>query len=93
MLSMESVLTPNPMVVGRIVNGEAVLVLPEIGEVKVLNEVGSRIWELSDGTLSINQISTLIFDEFDIDESTAQQDTLEFAEECLGMEIFLLESK
>ena len=92
MLSLDSVLTPNPMVVGRIVNDEAVLVLPEIGEVKVLNEVGSRIWELTDGTLSINQISTLIFDEFEIDKSTAQKDTLEFAVECLEMEIFIIET-
>jgi len=92
MLSLDSVLNPNPMVVGRIVNDEAVLVLPEIGEVKVLNEVGSRIWELTDGKLSINQISNLIFDEFEIDRTTAQKDTLEFAIECLEMALFLIET-
>jgi len=81
------------MITGRIVNGEAVLVLPEIGEVKVLNEVGSRIWELTDGKLSIKQISNLIFNEFEIDMSTADKDTLEFAEECLAKDIFLIETK
>jgi hypothetical protein len=68
----------NPKVICRIVEAEAVLVLPEQGEVKVLNEVGSRIWEMVDGILTIREISNLIYQEFEIDITTAEQDTLDF---------------
>ena len=40
---------PNPEAIGRIVDREAVIVLPQKGKVKVLNEVGAAIWDLIDG--------------------------------------------
>jgi hypothetical protein len=92
MLSLESIPIPNPNVVGRIVDGEAVLVLPERGEVKVLNDVGSRIWELTDGSRTIREIANLIFQEFDVVVDTAEQDTLEFVSDILAQGILRLES-
>jgi hypothetical protein len=91
MLSLDTILNPNPKVVGRIVDDEAVLVLPEQGEVKVLNEVGSRIWELVDGTRTIREIAYHIHREFDVDEVAAEMDTLEFVSEILDLGIFLFE--
>jgi hypothetical protein len=38
---------------GRRLEHEAVVVLPDKGEVKVLNEVGAQIWALADGTRSV----------------------------------------
>jgi hypothetical protein len=78
MLTLDTILTPNPNVVSRIVDDEAVLVLPERGEVKVFNMVGSRIWELVDGVRTIREISTLICQEFEVNQTTSEQDTLEF---------------
>jgi hypothetical protein len=78
MISLDSILYQNPNVVSRVVENEAVLIIPEQGEVKVLNEVGSRIWELVDGKRSIQDISSLICQEFDVDQGTAEHDTLKF---------------
>lgn len=78
MLSSNSIPAPNPNVVGRMVDGEAVLVLPDQGQVKVLNPVGARIWSLADGSRSIAQIAQVICDEYDVDPQQAQADALEF---------------
>jgi hypothetical protein len=78
MLSSNSIPAPNPNVVGRMVDGEAVLVLPDQGQVKVLNPVGARIWSLADGSRSIAQIAQVICDEYEVDPEQAQADVLEF---------------
>ena len=78
MLTLESYPVPAPGVVGRVVEAEAVLVLPERGEVKVLNEVGARIWELVNGQRSVSHIAALICEEYEVELEVATSDTLEF---------------
>jgi hypothetical protein len=41
----------------RVVDGEAVIVIPQKGVVTVLNETGSGIWQLLDGRNSIEDIT------------------------------------
>lgn len=81
MLKLDTRPAPNPTVVGRVVEGEAVLVLPQQGEVKVLNEVGARIWELIDGSRTIREIVDIICDEYAVEEEQAESDTLAFIAE------------
>ena len=45
-----------PEVVGRVMDGEAVLVHAGQGMVRVLNPVAARIWELMDGQRSLAAI-------------------------------------
>ena len=65
-------------VMGRIVDGEAVLLLPAKGKVKVLNEVGAFIWSKVDGVNTVRDISESIQGEYDVDHREAKQDTLLF---------------
>jgi hypothetical protein len=83
MLSVNKIPVPNPEVVGRIVDNEAVLVLPGKGEVKVLNEVGARIWSLVDGRRSIEEIAKQIFAEFKVSQPEAEQDVADFIQQLL----------
>lgn len=62
-------------VAAQIADGEAVLLDIESGEYFALNPVGSRIWELSDGTRSTAEIVSVICDEFDVAEDVAMADT------------------
>ena len=77
-LSLDTIPVPNPNVVGRVVADEAVLVLPQKGTVKVLNEVGARIWSLVDGVRSAREIASLIFSEYNVEQAAAEEDTLVF---------------
>ena len=85
---------PKPVsgVTGQVVDGEAVLVLPDKGEVKVLNEVGARIWELSDGTRTIAEISEQLAQEFEVDIQKAQDDAVIFLQQLEQKGVVKLES-
>ncbi len=77
----------------RIVDGEAVVVLPMESEINTFNEVGTRIWELADGSASIMDIIDSILKEFEIDAKNAAQDTCEFLNELVEKKIIVLKEE
>jgi hypothetical protein len=81
MISLDSLPVPAPDVIGQVVEHEVVLVLPERGEVKVLNESGARIWELIDGHRSVYEIAALIAQEYVTELAQVERDTLAFVQE------------
>ena len=83
MISLDKVPIPNPDVISRVVSNETILVNPPMGEVKVLNEVGTRIWSLVDGRISIREIANLICLEYQIGLEDAQDDIIEFIEQLV----------
>jgi hypothetical protein len=87
MISLENVPIQNPAVIGRIVSDEAVIVLPKKGQVKVLNEVGARIWSLIDGVRTVREIVAIINIEFAVSEEEAKIDTSEFLTQLAEREI------
>jgi len=93
MVSLDSYAVPNPAVVGRIIEGEAVLVLPEQGQVKVLNEVGARIWALADGTRTLRQIAAALCDEYEVDQAQAETDVLDFVTQLVEQGIVSLSTQ
>jgi hypothetical protein len=90
MVSLNSYAVPNSAVAGRIVEGEAVLVLPQQGQVEVLNEVGARIWALADGTRTLRQIAAALCDEFDVDQAQAEADVLDFMAQLAELDVVSL---
>jgi len=68
-------------VVAQVADGEAVLLDIESGEYFALNPVGSRIWELSDGTRSTAEIVSVICGEFDVVKDVAMADVREILDE------------
>lgn len=47
------------------VSEQAVLLNPADGQYFALDDIGSRIWELCDGSLTLAQIATKIHEEYD----------------------------
>ena len=90
MLTPENIPSPNPNILGRVVDHEAVLVLPDLGKVKVLNEVGAAIWQMVDGQRSIQQISAEICQQFDVEQSVAEADALKFFSDLLDRQIITI---
>ena len=87
MLDLENIPIPNSDILSRIVDNEAVLVLPGKGKVKVLNEVGAAVWQLINGKRNIQQISSEISKQFEGDQQTIEQDILHFIVELTEREI------
>ncbi len=80
----------SPETASRLMDGEAVIIIPQDNEVKILNEVGSRIWELLDGSHDIKQISDVISDEFEVSHDKALKDIMEFINELYQEKMVIL---
>lgn len=77
---LECVPIPDPRIISKIVEGEAILIHPSQGKVRVLNQVGARIWELLDGVRNGKQIIQIIVEEYAVGYEVIQEDYLKFVE-------------
>lgn len=84
---------PSEQAVGRQLDGEAVVVLPGQGRVKVLNEVGARVWELADGSRSVAEIIEILAGEYAADPAVIEQDVLAFLAQLIAVEGVTLRSE
>jgi hypothetical protein len=91
-VTLDSYPVPNPNVVGRVLDNEAVLVLPDRGQIKVLNQVGASIWTLADGRRTVREIAAAICAEYEVEPVEAEADTLAFVTELEGKGIVSLSS-
>lgn len=81
---------PHPQVAARLVDGTAVIVLADTGEVTVLNPVGSRIWELIDGTRNGYDIVQHIVSEYAVTAEQATQDVQDFLQTLVNINAIAL---
>jgi len=77
-VNLTAIPTHAPDVVGRLIDGEAVLVHPGQGVVRVLNEVGAYLWERIDGVRSATDLTDAVVAEYEVDPARAQADVLAF---------------
>jgi hypothetical protein len=82
-VQLTDVVAHTPGVVSRMVDGEAVLVDPKKGMVRVLNPTGARIWEMIDGRRTVAELAAGIAAEYSIEASRAQADTITFCEDLV----------
>ena len=80
-LTLNSCPAPAEHARSRRLEQEAVVVLPDKGEVKVLNEVGARIWTLADGSRTVRDIIAALCAEFEVPPVVVEADTLKFLAE------------
>ncbi len=77
-----AVLTRNPNAAYRVYDGQATVVMPDRAEVKVVNEVGSVIWDKIDGRRTVGQIveSALeaVLEGYDVTPDQARRDIMAF---------------
>jgi len=83
MSDLQSVFSHSPSVVTRKTGSEYVLVpiannIADMNSVYTLNETGAFIWDQIDGKRDLNEIILKLTGEYEIDESTAREDVLNF---------------
>ena len=62
----------------RIIDGEALLVNAQGGEILVLNEPGAFIWQLLDGKRDVAALVACVCDEYAVEEAIASADVRAF---------------
>lgn len=70
-----------PDVIWREVDDGTVLVSPETGDIRVLNEVGGTIWQLIDGENSVAEIEARLQEQFDVPTTSLREDLYSFLTE------------
>lgn len=80
MLDLDRYITRNADAAWRVFEDGAVIVSPTESVMHSLNPVGTRVWELADGTLNINEILDIVVEEFDVTREQAAADVADFAE-------------
>ncbi len=68
----------------NVVDDEVVLLNLDSGHYYSLNESGRRIWELLDGENTIPDITSVICEEFNVDQEKAVKDINELIDELLN---------
>jgi hypothetical protein len=74
----------SPATASRIFGGEAIIITPSENVVRMLNPVGSRIWELSDGERTVEDIAQAIHHEYAVGEEAARTSVSAFVDELAG---------
>lgn len=77
-MQLSDVVAHAPEIVSQEVDGEAVLVDPKQGMVRVLNAAGALIWDQIDGRRTVADLAAALTDEYAIETARAQTDTLDF---------------
>lgn len=72
------------------VDRNAVIVDLENSLINVLNPVGSRIWELADGSGRLGEIIAGILSEFDVEQEQAEKDVTGFIQGLASKKLMLL---
>lgn len=68
----------NPDTAVRVIDSLAFVMDASSSQLHSLNEVGTRVWDLCDGTHTVEEIVTVIADEFHADRVTVQSDVLTY---------------
>lgn len=75
----------------RVIEGEAIVILPEKMELRILSETGSRIWDLIDGERSVGAMVDVVVEEFAVERDVASADVISFLQELAGHGLVSLE--
>ena len=76
-----------PSVRWRVIEGRVVLIDANEGELLHLNEVGSRVWELLDGTRSVAELVDALHAGFDVSSTRLGKDVSKFLRKLHRMEL------
>lgn len=68
----------HPDTASRTFESEVVIVAPGRNMVRMLNPVGSRIWELADGQHTMEEITATLLQEYDVSPQVALNSTQQF---------------
>lgn len=78
-----------PDILARAMDDGLVIVSPQAGKVRVLNEIGSAIWQLIDGQRSVAQIQAAMLETFAVEPDELRQDLEAFLAELLQRKLIV----
>ena len=71
----------------RVFGSDAVVISPAENMVRMLNPVGSRIWQLANGTNSLEDIAVILTQEFEVELPHARQSVAGFVDDLVDRDL------
>jgi hypothetical protein len=78
-----------PGLVWRLLDNSAVVVSPRSGEVRVLNPIGTAIWQLVVENEDLDSIENHLIENYEVTQERAHEDLLSFIEELFDRGILV----
>lgn len=78
------VLKRHPDAAFQVVDGKAMIVVPTTKSVHVVNEIGTRIWDLIDGARNVSEILDEIAKDYQVERPQLEADLREFVDTLDG---------
>lgn len=79
-ISIDTIINKNLEIDDTDLDGEKVMMNLDKGEYFMMNEVGSRIWEIINETMNVKGIVDALRSEYEVDEETCTDTVIEFLE-------------
>ena len=81
---------PHEQTAFTIADDQAVIIMADTGQVTVLNEVATRVWQLADGKHSLKVVEEILCKEFDESEDIIHADFEEFVQRMVDIGAIVL---
>ena len=79
-ITINSVIKRSPEIVHTDMDGETVMMSIEQGNYYGIDSIGSDIWNMLEGEMSIEDLCLKLCEKYDVEESQCQQDVISFLE-------------
>ena len=77
-INLDTVINKNLEIDDTDLDGEKVMMNLDKGEYFMMNEVGSRIWEIISEPINVKEIISTLRNEYEVDEETCRDTVIEF---------------
>lgn len=89
-ITIDNIVKRTPEMVYSKLDGEVVMMSVENGEYYGLNEIGSAIWDKIEKEIKVDELVKLLMEEYDVERSECEADTLEFLNEMLVKKLVVI---
>lgn len=89
-IKLSSIIVRNPKMIASDMDGETVMMSVESAEYYGLNKIGSRIWELLENKIKLEEMVSQLISEFDVEKKQCEKDTIDFLEELLQKNLIII---
>jgi hypothetical protein len=89
MMELDTVPQRSGRAVAQELDGDLVLVQVDTGMYYTLNEVGSRVWALCDGSHTVAQVVSQVCDEFDAPPADVEADVVELVDQLTSEKLLI----
>ncbi|MPQ44225.1 lasso peptide biosynthesis PqqD family chaperone [Clostridium tarantellae] len=86
---LEDVVIQNKEIDATDLNGEKVMMNLDKGQYFMLNEVASRIWDITDEPTKVSEIISTLLEEYEIDNETCEKTVIEFLSKLNNVDLIV----